>query len=309
MTRDGKPTSVRIRLLRLTGFALMMMLAIPLLLMVSAAWIHAAVVLHIPCQGDRASLEVAGFDSEAIEFTSRDGTVRHGWYSKGSEHPEIVVIVQPGHAGNTSFALADAAIFARGGYSTLIFEHRSCANPRNLSGTGILEVADVLGAVDYLDSRSDVKHIAAMGFSAGGTSIVTAAGQDERIEMVISEGGYTSLADDVLDTDIPNQHPIERIYRRFLLWSFALQLGPNKLHPAPIDVIANVSPRPILLIYGDQEARVGNILYEAAHDPKEIWIIVGVRHGGYEQIAGEEYHQRLGTFIDHAFGVQRDKVQ
>ena len=85
-------------------------------------------VLRVGCVGPRASLEERGYDSIAVEFPSRYGTQLRGWYAPGSKHPEIAIIVMTGHGGNTWFALDDAAILADAGYSTLIFEHRSCAD-------------------------------------------------------------------------------------------------------------------------------------------------------------------------------------
>src|SRR5688572_461162 len=148
MADNPAPTRI-IRIIRLATFGVSTTVLVVLLFFALAGGGFAYAVVDTPCQGDFASLAELGFPAESIEFTSQDGTLRRGWFSAGSEHPEIAIIVLPGHAGNTRFALADAAIFANAGYSTLIFEHRSCADPKNLSGTGMLEARDVLGAVDY----------------------------------------------------------------------------------------------------------------------------------------------------------------
>jgi len=292
------------RFARLAAFAMLSIPCVLLALMGVAAWLYAWVVLHPGCQGDRASLEVAGFPAEAVEFTSRDGSVRRGWYSPGAEHPEIAIIVLPGHAGNSAWAVADAAMLARAGYSTLIYEHRTCADPSLTASTGYYEAQDMLGAVEYLASRPDIEHIGAMGESEGGTAIVLAAADEPRIEAVVAMGGYTSLADDVLDPGATLSAP-ERLFRQLVVWAMSTQLGVPAQQSSPINVVGRISPRPILLIYGEYEAPVGEAMLAAAHPPVELWIVPGSHHADYRYVASEEYQQRIVRFFDAAFGIER----
>jgi hypothetical protein len=39
------------------------------------------------------------------------------------------------------------------------------------------------------------------------------------------------------------------------------------------------------------------ILYEAARQPKSLWVVPGADHGGYAQVAAAEYGHRLKEFF------------
>ncbi len=290
------------RFARMASFALLAIGLAVLALHILAAWGYAYAVLHVGCQGDRASLEVMGYQSEAVEFPSRDpnGPVLHGYFTQGSTHPEIVIITMPGHGGNTSWMLRDATIHVQAGYSSLIFEHRSCADPSLMTSTGYYEAQDVLGAVDYLLTRADIEHIAIQGESAGGTASLLAAAQEPTIEAVISMGGYISLEDDILDPAYEHTW-YDRTLRQLILWSVNTQLGvpANELNPGR--EISKISPRPVFLIYGEYEAGVGEAMYALAEEPKDLWIVPGSGHSGYANAAPEEYPKRVIAFFDSVF--------
>jgi dienelactone hydrolase len=212
----------------------------------------------------------------------------------------VAVIVLPGHAGNTYFALDDAEIVAKAGYSTLLFEHRTCADSSLAATTGLMEAQDVLGAVDYLKSRSDVSYVATMGFSEGGTSTLLAAAQEPDIDAVLAMGGYDSLKNDLLDPD-EDLHPLIRIERVLIMWAMEIQMGKPVEASSPVDTIAQISPRPLLLIYGEYEAKPGQALFDAAAEPKEIWFVPGTGHGGYQHVEPEEYPLRVTEFFNRVF--------
>jgi len=44
-------------------------------------------------------------------------------------------------------------------------------------------------------------------------------------------------------------------------------------------------------------------LYNAAQQPKELWIVTGAGHGGYIGVAPQEYERRVVTFFDKALGT------
>jgi fermentation-respiration switch protein FrsA (DUF1100 family) len=45
------------------------------------------------------------------------------------------------------------------------------------------------------------------------------------------------------------------------------------------------------------------LLYAAAHEPKELWIVPGAGHGGYAGLAPQEYAQRVTAFFDKVLGI------
>ncbi len=289
---------------RLLGFAGLMLVLILGIGPLVVAWTFSYVVLHPGCNGDLASLEELGYPSEAVQFEAPDGTLRRGWLARGTKYPESVIVVLPGHGGNTRFALPDAVILAEEGYSTLIFEHRSCADSRLIASTGYHEARDLQSAVRYLRTRPDIEHIGVMGESEGGTASVLAAAGEPAIDGVIDMGGYADLTDDILDPQVEHSVP-DAVYRRMVIWTMSLQLGVPVKRSNPVGVIAQISPRPVLLVYGESEAAVGQMLFAAAAEPADLWIVPGAGHTGYRWAAPAEYRERITRFFNTAFGITR----
>jgi pimeloyl-ACP methyl ester carboxylesterase len=264
------------------------------------AWQYAYQFTHTGCRGTRDSLNAQGYPSEPIVFATARGYQLRGWFTRGARFPGVAIVVLPGLSGNTQLALPDASLLAKAGYSTLIYEHRSCANPALLHSGGYLEADDLVSAVQYLRSRSDVHHVGVLGFSSGGTAALLATAKDPDIEAVVALGGFSSLEDDALAAR-PGSSRADWIIRRLFLVSLGLQLGVLPGAVSPVAQIEHISPRPVFLIYGEYEAQHGKALFAAARDPKQLWIVPGVGHGGYRQAQPDEYERLIVGFFGWAF--------
>lgn len=66
--------------------------------------------------------------------------------------------------------------------------------------------------------------------------------------------------------------------------------------------IGQISPRPVLIIHGGEEDRVppehGQLLYDAAGDPKEYWFVPEAGHVNFELFEPEAYEERIVRFFD-----------
>jgi len=288
----------RIKAARLLIFGLVAGLSFAVILHLAAAWSFARQTINVTCQGEHTSLDPFGYTSQPVEFTSRDGFILRGWYTPGTTHPEVAVVVLSGYGGDTGWSTYDALVLADAGYSTLMFEHRSCAGQQ--PGLGYFEVQDVLGAVDYLDMRPDIDRIGALGFSAGATALLLAAVEDERIEAVVAMGAMDDLRFDTL-----GRPPVKNLYwlgfREMILWMVEIQMGSRASDLSPMQVVDQISPRPVLFIYGEYEQDAGWNLNNSASNPRDIWIVPGTGHGGYHLVAPEEYTNRIAAFFDTAF--------
>lgn len=293
---------LRKRLGRLIWFAALLGLLVTVGVTAWLAWRYAENFTRVGCIGERTSLAAQGFPSEAVEIPTPRGYTLRGWLTQGGRHPGVVILVLPGGPGNTDFALADAALLAGAGYGTLVYEHRTCADPGQLHSGGFLEADDVLSAVAYLHGRADVRRVGILGFSAGGTAALLAAAREPRLAAVVAEGGFTSLTAETFATQDAN-NPLDGLFRRFILLFLSWQLGAPVEAASPVARIGAISPRPVLLVYGDEEAGNGQALYAAAGAPKDLWIVPGVGHGGYQAAHPDEYAARITPFFDKTLGV------
>src|SRR5437764_16014 len=68
-----------------------------------------------------------------------------------------------------------------------------------------------------------------------------------------------------------------------------------------IKVVDRISPRPIFFIHGDADKTVpvsmSRALYEAAKEPKELWIVPGAAHLECHKRAGDDYVNRIVRFF------------
>lgn len=188
----------------------------------------------------------------------------------------------PGDPGYPALAqrLCDA------GFLTLIFNFRGTGDSGgNFDILGWTR--DLKAAVDHLYSVDEVDRgrIAVMGFSGGAAVSVYVAASDDRVSSVVTcacparfrpiygPQGAESL--------LEHFRRIQIIRDRDFPPSVAEWIeGFNQVRP--IDLIASISPRPLLIVHGTQDEVVDPSqaweLYSRAGEPKEILMIEGAGH-------------------------------
>ncbi|HIE55792.1 MAG TPA: alpha/beta fold hydrolase, partial [Chromatiaceae bacterium] len=267
-------------------FYVYLLLAYPLLLVV-LSFVYAFHRAHPRRERSKRHWSPAdiGAEYEEVQFPSRDGLTLSGWFIPGERRETIILAHGFGSSGMSMIYPASGLLLY--GYSVLLFDFR--AHGRSEGDTcsmGWREDQDLLGAIDYVQSRDDVDgdKIGALGVSLGGKVVLRAAVQSEAIKAVVAEGpGAVTLAEGY-DGRVP-------LWRRLFVYPiewctftlFAFMTG-DKPPPGLTTEISTIAPRPILLISTGQGKERGYVhrLYEAAQEPKTLWEIPQARHsGGY----------------------------
>jgi dipeptidyl aminopeptidase/acylaminoacyl peptidase len=276
-----------------------MLALIPLLVLTGVSYLYTGIFTRVPCvPASRTPAGIGLAHFEEVTFQTPDGVTVHGWYI--SPINDAVIVLVPGLGGARDGMLDDAAILARHGYGALMYDARQCNVPGAKGTLGYVETNELLGAVEYLSRRDVTLRIGALGFSEGGTIVIRGAARDERIRAVVAEGGFHNLAQHVWHG---NQVPLVRqLVEWQVLMFYRLDTGVDPAQVSPVTDIGRVSPRPVLLIYGEHEAERGGagLLFDAARDPKELWIVPGAGHGGYIGAAPQEYERRVIAFLEDA---------
>lgn len=250
---------------------------------------------------------------ESITFASADGLSLAGWFvpaAAGRANGAAIVLCH-GYGSNRAEMLSEAVILTRRGYSALLFDFRGHGESEgDLVTLGYEEVKDVQAAVAYLRTRPEVTptRIGVLGHSMGAATVIRAAAQTPEIRAVAAEGAYASLADTITD-NFDNFTGLPRFpFAPLTLALGAWQTGLNAEQVRPVDDVARISPRPILLIHGLADAAVApenaQQLYRAAGEPKSLWQPAGVGHATAASQRPAEFEAQVIAFFDGALLVK-----
>jgi uncharacterized protein len=168
---------------------------------------------------------------------------------------------------------------------------------------GALEQNDVVSVVSYAVGRKDVdaNRIGILGISMGGASAILAAAKDQRIRAVVDDSGFSD-ATRVIAAGF--EHFIHLPAFPFAPITVAIadaRAGIDVTRVRPVDVIAEISPRPLLIIHeqGDLVVPPENSLrnFAAAQQPKQLWLVPGSGHAEAQTIVQSEYQSRVTSFF------------
>jgi uncharacterized protein len=241
----------------------------------------------------------AGF--EPVSLHTPDGFTLNGWYHLPANG--AVILLLAGNGGSRDAMLPDALILARHGYGSLTLDYRSCAGGR--SSLGYWEADDLRSMADFALAQPGVNRLGAMGFSAGSVAVIRGARRLPEIKVVVAEGNYYNL-----DYEIRNAlavpFSLEWQIQNLVVISYRGLVGVWPAEVNPAGDLPAISPRPVLLIFGEKEI-ANNRGYDqlaAAREPKQMWVVPGVGHGGYYQAWPAEYEARMIQFFDVSLRTQ-----
>jgi len=286
----------RERLAKYLGTSLLAGLVIAALLYLGLAWGYTWFLTHPGCPVDSQAVE-----APAVEVWLQTGEGRRlkAWYSPPQNG--AVVIALGGLEGALGGNLPPVQFLIEQGYGALQIGSRACAQPPLPVTLGAREAEEVATLLEFLDRQSIVKRVGIMGYSMGASAAIRAAARHGEIEAVVAEGGYFNLGEDIVEPG--GAEPFSRhIFLYTIAAAYWLQSGRNPWEISPIDDLPAISPRPVLLIYGEHEASSGRAeaQFAAALEPRYLWIVPGGTHGGNYRLATQEYERRVLKFFNQA---------
>lgn len=244
---------------------------------------------------------------ERVSFITEDGLTLAGWLIKpdrsGKKTPAIIIC--HGLGANKSDFTEFAVFLARRGYLVLTFDFRAHGDSEgSRTSLGYHERKDVSAALQYLSSRPEVdkERIGIFGFSLGGSTAILAAAETRKFRAVAADSAFTSLRDQARQAITGYYHLPAFPFVNISVLGYELYFQTRVRNIAPESVIGSISPAPVLIIAGEGDdmipAENGRKLFQAAQEPKELWVISVGGHGGTVAAAGNEYNKRIGDFFD-----------
>jgi pimeloyl-ACP methyl ester carboxylesterase len=185
------------------------------------------------------------------------------------------------------------------------FDFRGHGRSGGLSTMGDREIRDLDVAVGYARELG-YQRVAAVGFSMGGSVVVRYAGLVGGLDAAVSVSGpgrwYYRGTKRMRRVHWAVERRAGRLVTRAWLKT---RVSPVRWDPVPVspaEAAARIAPIPFLVVHGDQDLFFpvdhAYQLYEAAREPKELWIVPGFGHA--ESGATSELVDRIGGWVQEA---------
>jgi fermentation-respiration switch protein FrsA (DUF1100 family) len=224
-----------------------------------------------------------------VQLQASDGTALHGWWLEARDEARGTVFFLHGNAENISTHIGSVAWLPAQGYQVLLLDYRgygrSGGKPRipavfqdiEAGFAWLAEAPEVRDQPLFLLGQS-------LGAALGGYVVATQPEIRERLAGVVLDAGiarYDWIARDVAA-------------RSWLTWPLQWPIGWSMPDGCDLlDVIADISPVPLLLIHGTEDAivpfRHGEALFAAAREPKVFLSYDGPHIGAFLEAENRHY--------------------
>lgn len=160
-------------------------------------------------------------------------------------------------------------------------------------------VGAVEAGVEFLAAQPGVLHLGGQAFSSGCAVLLQAAARDRRLAAIALLSPYAS-AREHLDYE----------YRRWgIIAQWPARAGARRAgyRVEELDsrrAAAMLAGRPLLVIAGSEDqiipSAMSKALFDAAFEPKQLWLVPGAGHGDFGSLLKERYLAGLHEFFDRA---------
>lgn len=244
-----------------------------------------------------------GIAYQDIKLLTEDGLTLAAWYVPSQNGAAVIAI--HGYKSNRESMLEEADMLFRHGYGVLLFDMRSHGESEGeVLRFGVDEMQDFEAAYQYLLTRPEVDRdrIGLMGNSNGAAMSILYAAQNPAIKALVAQSAYASLQDEIA-TGVEYFGGVPAFPFAPLIQFFAeREVDIRAKDIAPIAVIDQISPRPILILQGGADEAIptdsGQRLYDAAEPPKELWFEPSVGHTDFDTDFPVVFEARLIAFFD-----------
>lgn len=240
-----------------------------------------------------ALLRAERIEYQEIALQTEDGVSLSAWYTPPKN--EAVILVAHGYGDKRAEDFY--ALFASHGYGVVAWDFRAHGKSGGeFSSLGYYETLDVKAALDFALAQPDVKHVGAWGGSMGAVTMIRATAQYPQIEALIADSPFETLEDE-MDLRVP--FPMMRSLIEFFAEA---QSGADIELVRPVDDITSISPRPVFIIQGMADGMVpldsAQRLYDAAGEPRQLWVEDDVPHLNMYAYYKTRYTKRAIKFFD-----------
>jgi pimeloyl-ACP methyl ester carboxylesterase len=289
--------------------------AAAVLLGVLVAWLAAPVARAYQLVAGRPSDLVAPQDLQVEDLrlaVGPDGEptrldVELAAWTIHTTHGAPAVVLVHGFKTSREEMLPWARFLHDGGYNVLLLDTRGCGKSGGSTvGLGATEPRDISLAVEAARDQFGTTKVAVLGISLGAGAAILAAADDPLISAVVADSAWT---DQDLQLSRLSFLPLGSLRLPLPPYGIAAvnaMVGTDVTRARPLEAVARISPRPILLIHSADDANAttpvegARRLFAAAGDPKELWVAPRGGHVGAINASADEYRARVLAFLGSA---------
>lgn len=241
---------------------------------------------------------------ESLRLTTADGVELGAWFLPAVDPAAPVLIGLHGYRGQRSELLGIGSYLWRRGYGVMLldFRGRGSSQSERIS-MGAWEVNDLAAALEWVRRTRPGVPVGLIGYSMGGAVALMEGGRHEEVRAIVADCAYASQAG-VLSYGVKR---LVRLRGDFILPAAALfHRGagrPRFAEVAPLAHSREWRGRALFFIGAEADQTVApddtRLLFEAAPEPKLMWLVRGAGHCGAYFENRERYCRLVGQFFDH----------
>lgn len=268
-----------------------------LLLIVLVFW-FAGTLLISPVQRTvgRLPADLAG---GSVEFPSESGSLIRGWFLPGRPGADTIILMHGVRASRLDM-LERARFLSRAGYSVLLFDFQAHGESAGKQITfGFLESRDAQAAVKFVRAEAPQEKVGIIAVSMGGAAALLAA-PPLSVDAIVLEQVYPTLDQAISDRISMRLGPWSTVLAPLLSWQLRPRLGVRAEALRPLAHAGKISA-PKLFIGGTEDQHTTpqemRKLFDAAAEPKELWMVPKAKHVDLCRFGQLEYQARVRKFF------------
>ncbi|MDH5563210.1 MAG: alpha/beta hydrolase [Nitrospirota bacterium] len=238
---------------------------------------------------DRNWAQLSGLPLEEVWLPVDEVVTIFGWFVESGPTSPVLLWCH-GNAGNVSHRVENMRQLYQRGFSLFIFDYRGYGRSTGVpSEVGLYQ--DALAAYDYLihQRRIASERLILFGRSLGAT-VAGEVAVKRPVPGLIVEGAFPSIQ------AMSDEHFWGVPARWLMDMEFNLAEKVDALHV------------PLLVIHGERDSIVpmalGRQVFDAAHKPKQWYVVSGAEHNDVPFVGGEPYFREIDTFIQRVLSKQ-----
>ena len=273
----------------------------------AVCWWGAGIILHPPAMSPMWIFpEQFGLRYEKFSFITRDGLQLRGWFIPSTIGETRTLMMCHGWGDNKGELLKQTYFLNEtGGFNLMYFDFRSHGeSDGEITTIGGLETIDFDAAVDWLKANKPeyAKSVGVFGVSMGAAVAVASMPKHGFLKCAAVESPFSDYR-----TVIKRWGWNHMKVPYYPLIAITLMILRSRVKdPAidafnPVESAPKISPRPLFVIGGENDRLMTpedvTKVFNAAREPKQLWIVPGAWHAKCREAAGMEYDTRVAGFF------------